>query len=133
MLHEGGAAADIAAASKSEDILRAVFNATDALICVSTIFGEFVEVNQAFCEACGTPREELVGRPSAAAGLWVDLARREEYLELLGKSGAVDCFAARMRHAGGRIHDCLLTGRVIRAGGAPLVVTIARDVSGTCT
>lgn len=83
---------------KSEQILRAAFNSSQELISVSTIFGEFVEVNRAFCEACGKTREELVGTSGGATTLWVDLSKREEF----------------------------------KVGGAPLVLTIAQDVSNVC-
>lgn len=117
---------------KSEQILRAAFNSTQELICVSTIFGEFVEVNSAFCEACGKTRDELVGTSGVATTLWVDFTKREEFLQILGREGAVSCFQADMRHASGQIHNCLLSARVLKLGGAPLVLTIAQDVSNVC-
>jgi PAS domain S-box-containing protein len=120
------------AVRKSEELLRAVFNASAELICVSTIFGIFVEANDAFCAACGRTREEIIGQPGTAIILWVDLARRHEFLEMLGRDGFVSCFEADMRHENGEVRQCLLSARVVKVAGAPLVVTRAKDVSGTC-
>jgi len=120
------------ATRRSEELLRAVFNASPELTCVSTIFGEFVEANEAFCSACGLAREEIIGQPGSAINLWVDLGRRHEFLTLLGKHGLVSCFEADMRHHSGEVRRCLLSARVIKAGGAALVVTTAKDISGAC-
>jgi PAS domain S-box-containing protein len=117
---------------KSEELLRAIFNASNEIISVSTIFGEFVEVNQAFCEACGKTREELIGSSGEASTLWVDLAKREEFLQILGRQGSVSCLKADMRHANGQVHNCLLSAKVLKVRGAPLVLTIAQDVSNAC-
>lgn len=130
----GGITADgtsFEALRKSEELLRAVFNASTELTCVSTIFGEFVEANEAFCAACGLAREEILGQPGTAITLWVDLERRHEFLELLGRDGFVCCFEADMRHASGEVRRCLLSARVIKVAGAALVVTTAKDLSGT--
>lgn len=117
---------------KSEELLRAVFNASQEIVCVSTIFGEFVEVNRAFCEASGKTREELIGTSGAASTLWGDHTKREEFLEILGREGAVSCFKADMRHANGQIHNALLSAKVLKVNGAPLVLTVAQDVSNVC-
>lgn len=136
MLHES---AEIPAESMSpkpvrtsEELLRAVFNSSPELTCVSTIFGVFVEANDAFCRACGLAREEIIGQPGAAISLWVDLARRHEFLEMLGRDGFVCCFEADMRHASGEVRPCQLSATVIKVAGAPLVVTTAKDMSSVC-
>ena len=122
----------LAAVRKSEELLRAVFNASAELTCVSTIFGVFVEANDAFCVACGRTREEIIGQPGAAINLWVDLARRHEFLEMLGRDGFVCCFEADMRHVSGEVRRCQLSARVIKVDGAPLVVTTAKETTDAC-
>jgi len=122
--------AALEALRKSEELLRAVFNAGPELTCVSTIFGEFVEANDAFCAACGLSRDEIIGRAGSAITLWVDLERRHEFLELLGRDGFVRGFEADMRHATGEVRRCLLSAHVIKASGAALVVTTGQDLSG---
>jgi len=124
------AAAD--ALRRSEELLRAVFNSSPELTCVTNIFGDFVEVNDAFCSACGLTREEIIGKPGNAINLWANLDRRHEFLTVLGKHARVSCFEAEMRHHSGEVRACLLSARVIKAGGAALVVTTAKDISDAC-
>lgn len=117
---------------KSEELLRAVFNASPEPTCVSTIFGVFVEANEAFCAACGLSREQVIGIPGTAINLWVDLDSRQRFLEILGRDGFVSGFEADMRHANGAVHQCLLSARVLKVGGTPLVLTTAKDVTSAC-
>ena len=117
---------------RSEALMRAVFNTNSELQCVTSIFGVFVDANRAFCEASGLAREDILGKTSNDVNLWVDLGRRQEFLETLGQNGAVDCFDADMRDADGRVHRCQLSAKVLKVGGTPLVLTCARDVSGFC-
>ncbi|MBU1040425.1 MAG: PAS domain S-box protein [Proteobacteria bacterium] len=122
----------VEAVRRSEELLRAVFNSSPELVCVTTIFGEFVEANEAFCKACGLAREDILGKPGSAINLWVDLERRHEFLTLLGKHAVVSCFGADMRHHSGKVIPCLLFAHVIKVHGTVLVVTTAKDISNAC-
>lgn len=135
MLHELGDKGNSSVESelkKSEELLRAVFNASKDYICVTTIFGEFVEANEAFCRDSGFTREQLLGKSDNASNHWVDLSKRQEFLEILGKNGSVDCFEADMFHGNGQVSKCHLSANVIKVGGAPLVVTTVKYITNSC-
>ncbi|GFK92928.1 hypothetical protein NNJEOMEG_00756 [Fundidesulfovibrio magnetotacticus] len=100
-------------------------------VSITTTFGEFVKVNEAFCKASGYAAEELLGKCWGALDLWADHVQRADYLDRLGKCRCVSHFPAGLVHRDGSVRQCLLTGTVVAVGGRLYVVTIGRDV--TCS
>jgi PAS domain S-box-containing protein len=114
---------------KSEELLRGAFQASLDPITLTRTDGEFVEVNDAFCEQSGFSRDEAVGRTAKDIGLWQSLAQREEFFAALATHGSVRAFEADMVDRTGRVRRCLLSARVTSVGGVPLVLTVIKDIT----
>ncbi|MBU1230029.1 MAG: PAS domain S-box protein [Proteobacteria bacterium] len=124
---------DLAAAQealrKSEELLRGAFQASLDPISLSTTTGEFVEVNEAFCEQYGLGREKIIGRTSLELGLWRQTAQRESFMAALAAQGSVRYFEASLVDRQGASRPCLLSARITVVGGVPLVLTVAKDIT----
>jgi len=83
-------------------------------VCLTTIFGEFVAINDCFCRLTGYSRDKIIGEKWASLDMWVDLGERSKYLEELGKVKSVKNFKTKLIHAGGSVRSCRLSGVVVR-------------------
>ncbi|MBA4357216.1 MAG: hypothetical protein C0405_05775 [Desulfovibrio sp.] len=114
---------------KSEELLRGAFQASLDPISLSKTNGEFVEVNEAFCEQSGYSREEALGRTAQDLGLWRHISQREGFLAALTAQGSVRAFEAEMFDRSGSSRRCLLSARITVVGGVPMVLTVTKDVT----
>ncbi|MHC1701112.1 MAG: PAS domain S-box protein [Humidesulfovibrio sp.] len=114
---------------KSEELLRSAFQASLDPITLSQTKGEFVEVNEAFCEQSGYSRAEVLGRTAKDIGLWMHISQREAFFEALAAQGSVRAFEADMIDRSGGARHCLLSARITIIGGVPMVLTVTKDIT----
>ncbi len=115
---------------ESEQRFRGVFDQSPVIIALLTVpEGRIVEMNAAALVGFGCTREEGVGKTSVELNLWVDLAERERYLNLLRTEHAVSGFEARMRRKNGEIFTVLYSGSFITIEGRPYSLNILQDIS----
>lgn len=100
-----------------------------AAVSLTTIFGEFVAVSDAFCRATGYTRDKLIGKSWGTLDMWFDHAQRSNYLAELGKMKSVINFKAKLVHADGSVRDCMLSGVVVNVSGKQYILTIGKDLS----
>src|SRR5215216_4375034 len=78
--------------------VRAAFELSPTILSITGLDdGRLIEVNDAFVRAIGYSREELIGRPVAELGIWVDHSQREEGLKTLRAGGSIRDVEARFR------------------------------------
>jgi PAS domain S-box-containing protein len=114
---------------KSEELLRSAFQASLDPITLSQTKGEFVEVNDAFCEQSGFTRAEVLGRTAKDIGLWKHISQREAFFDALAAQGSVRAFEAVMIDRWGGVRHCLLSARITMVGGVPMVLTVTKDIT----
>jgi len=114
---------------KSEELLRGAFQASLDPITLSKTDGEFVEVNEAFCEQSGFSRDEALGRTAHDLGLWLYGHQRDSFMGVLSVHGAVRAFEADMVDRNGRVRRCMLSARITIVGGVAMVLTVTKDIS----
>ncbi|PKN09755.1 MAG: hypothetical protein CVU73_02095 [Deltaproteobacteria bacterium HGW-Deltaproteobacteria-8] len=114
---------------KSEELLRGAFQASLDPITLSRTDGEFVEVNDAFCEQSGYDREEVLGRTVKDINLWRNLDQRAAFFAALAAQGSVRAFEADLIDRSGRVRRCLLSARITLLGGVPMVLTVTKDIT----
>ncbi len=142
--HFAGSIADIASAALSHGALREArgqaheareqmretLNAIPDMVALMRLADmKLLFVNEAFDRFVGA-RGNAVGRTTEEMGLWVDLDRRREWIELLASTdGPVRDFAARLRTTAGEIRAFELSGNRVRIAGEACMVTVARDAT----
>ncbi len=117
---------------KSEELYRAIFHESFEATSISTIFGEFIDVNRAFCAVSGFSPEDVIGKLVYTFDLWVDLSKRDQFFEVLKRDGMVNCFPAELRNATNQVHSCNLYAYPVKAEGSLFIVIHYRDVVGLC-
>ncbi len=73
----------------------------------------FLEVNDAFVAFYGAPREEVIGKTGLELGVWVDMGRRERFVQEIETQGRVRDFEATLRTRSGMRRTVLFNGDVL--------------------
>jgi len=117
---------DLGAAAK----LRAAFELSPTILAVTDLeHGTFVEVNDAFLRATGYAREEVIGRPVPALGLWVDPGQRERGLAGLRAGHPVRGLEARFRTKTGEEIVTIANADIVAVEGRQYVLTALIDIT----
>lgn len=133
MLHSTPDTEALASDSKGrEELYKAIFHESFEVTSISTIFGEFIDVNKAFCAVSGFSPGDVIGKLVYTFDLWVDLSKRDQFFEILKRDGAVTCFPAELRNATGQVSTCNLYAYPVKAEGSLFIVIHYRDVVGLC-
>ncbi len=91
--------------------------------------GCFLEVNTSFARLLGyTSPDELVGRTTVEAGLWMDESRRDGTMSLLEKEKQLDPRVISVRTRSGRVRRVLVAAELVAFEGEPCVVGMMLDV-----
>ena len=102
----------------ADAMLQAAFELTPTVLTVTSLDdGRILEVNQAFLRTTGYIRGEIIGRPIADLGLWLDPAMREEGLAALRQGRPVRNVEARFRSKYGEELIAIASADVIAIDG----------------
>ncbi|HTO93466.1 MAG TPA: PAS domain S-box protein, partial [Bacteroidota bacterium] len=93
--------------------------------------GMYFAVNEGFTRITGFTPEDVMGKPSTAAGIgiWANEADRARLVEGLKRDGVVVGLEAPFRCKDGRIITGLMSARTITIQGEECVLTVTRDIS----
>lgn len=115
-----------------EEELGAVFRTSPSPIVVSELdTSVIVDVNDRWCEITGYTREEVIGRPSLALGIWFDPEDRRRLDDELRRFGKVHDVSLRFFNKHGGIRQVKWSGELIRRGGRSLIVSQTLDLTDT--
>jgi diguanylate cyclase (GGDEF)-like protein/PAS domain S-box-containing protein len=119
-----------AQAQESQDIMARAFDAIPDWVAVMRLKDKaLIYVNRSFETYTGLKATNVIGKSSESIGLWADLGRRAEWIELLSTQGLARDFEAGFRMKSGEVRTFQLSGDRIDINGMPCMVTVARDVS----
>jgi PAS domain S-box-containing protein len=91
--------------------------------------GAFVEVNDAFIQAFGYERKELLWRTPQEMGAWETPADKGRVLELFHSHGSVRGLEVRLRSKSGEIRQVILYAGMAEYAGTPHVVAMLPDIT----
>ena len=112
-----------------ERFARIFHSSPDAIVISRLDNGVYVELNEAWTELSGYPREEMIGRSSVELGIWADPAQRDELIVQLATHGRVRDFEFQLRRKNGEPVDTLLTGEAIDLHGVRCLLSILVNVT----
>jgi len=114
----------------SEERYRTVFqNSIDSITISRVDNQQYVDVNQAFLDATGFMRDEVIGRTSLDIHLWSDHRDLEEVTEILAGTSECRNVEFKFRKKNGEPIWGLMTASIIQIDGVDCMLTITRDVS----
>ncbi len=119
-----------AALRESEERFSKAFRHSPEIMVIASLpTGHVLEVNEAFVEKAGYPREEAVGKTALELGFWADLGEREQALqELLTKRQYIAADVG-FRRRDGEVRRCECSMSRIVVAGQSCMLAIVADVT----
>ncbi len=110
--------------------LRAVFGLSPTILCLTGLEdGRVRDVNDSFLHTSGFTREEVIGRPMAELGLWLDPEDRAEGLRALRAGQQIRGIEARFRMKNGEQRVTILAADVVTFDGEACILTALTDIT----
>jgi PAS domain S-box-containing protein len=113
---------------ESEEAYRTLFHKSPCILCLCTLEGTFVEVNEKYAQMSGTSREEIVGREPTER----DFLSRSLVLEiitLLNENGGAMCgHQTELVRCDGVTRKVLVSARIVKYKGKPHILIMIDDV-----
>jgi len=112
----------------SEENFTRLFQASPipfALIAVDD--SSFIELNDAWVDMYGYPRDELTGRSADVERIWADSSERTRTLGELRETGRASNFPVRMRKRSGELIEIALSAEPITVKGRQCVLLVAEE------
>lgn len=108
-----------------------MFNSNPALMAVAELDGKqpFTEVNQAFLEALGYTREEVLGKSPLELNLYRSSPVSAEILHRLRTEGQAMNMEVRVFRKSGEPLEGIFSGEVIESNGKKYILTVITDIS----
>jgi PAS domain S-box-containing protein len=117
------------ALKESEARFHAIFNQSPMVIFLTDpLTGNFVDVNERFCETSGFSKEAAVGKSSVELGL-SDPNQRIRIMEMLRNDGFIDRAEVTSSDCAGNSNVFLLSARLIEANGATYALSTLLDIT----
>lgn len=129
-------ARDITARKRAEEQLRSSderFRRTFKLIpnplTLQSKDGVMLDCSDAFCDATGFSREEIIGRNTQELGVWINPDERKIMREQLLLNGQVDNLEFQLRRRDGEIRIMQISARYLTAEPEPILLAVAHDIT----
>ena len=115
----------------SNERFSKVFQASPMPMVITRLTDQrYLDVNEAFVEVTGHPRDEAIGHTSRELNVWADTEVRDQTLGVLAAGEQVHDREVRFRTRAGKELDMLVSLVPVELDDEPCIVTIARDISG---
>jgi len=114
----------------SEEKFSKAFRSGPTFITISTLSdGKFIDANDAFLQAGGYTREDIIGRTEAEHGCWVNPADRSRVVAVLREKGVVINEEVSFRIKPGVILRVLWSAETIDIKGESCIIAIILDIT----
>ena len=128
---------DITGRKQSEDALRLseekfskAFRSSPTFLTINTLReGRYIDVNNAFLDASGYSREEIIGRTESDIGIWAYPSDRKKMINRLGEQRIINNFETGLRVKTGNILTVLFSAELINIEGEPCILAVALDIT----
>jgi PAS domain S-box-containing protein len=118
----------------SEDKFTKVFRASPIAFSITTVEeGRFIDVNEAFEQRYGYPRDELVGRTIIEIGIWENPGDRSRILGEIREHGRIKNHATRLRRRTGEVVETIHSAQLIELDGQQCILAVTEELTDRVT
>jgi len=115
--------------SESEEKFATAFRNAPLLMSITSLDdGRFLDVNDAFVEITGYPREVAIGSTSVGIG-WANSEERNRVFKIIKAQGRARNLEVTVNSANGPQLICLYSGEIIEFGGKKRLLSTANDIT----
>ncbi len=119
-----------AALREREEHYRAIYQASQDFISINRLSDQvFLDVNQAYLDALGYERDEMIGHTSKELGIWANPLDRQRFFEILQRDSRYQGFETPYRTKNGNLIWVSATASIVQLGGVDCVYSVTRDIT----
>ncbi len=125
-----GICKDLGNVQEAQQRFERLFRGNPALMAVSSIPDRrFTDVNDAFLNALGYTREEVIGRTAADLQIFPHQEQQDAVADLLQETGHIANIGMQVQRKDGRPLDGVFSGEVISSQGQMYLLTVMLDIT----
>jgi diguanylate cyclase (GGDEF)-like protein/PAS domain S-box-containing protein len=114
----------------SEERYRTVFQTTPDITTVNRLSdGMYIECNQAFLDASGYKREEVIGQSSLELEIWASPRDRRTMIEMVLQDSSCRSLEAQFKKKSGEVFWGEISVSKVEIDGIPCLLSVTRDLS----
>jgi PAS domain S-box-containing protein len=114
---------------ESEERFRRIFELIPGPVTLAETDGTILNCNDAFCQAAGLRREEIVGNKTSSFSTWVDPEIRQAMYDRLAQGKTVEWIEFKMRRLDGQQQIMQIFALPFELGGKKVILSAGRDVT----
>lgn len=119
----------LAQLNESEETFSKAFKSSLAPLAITTMDGEFVEINAAFCKSLGYEQDEVIGHTAVELGLLSQADRSKLIDQVSAAGGSVQNCEIRMYTKNGTCRDIIYSLTTITLNGEPHRLSTGIDIT----
>ncbi|MBI9068719.1 MAG: PAS domain S-box protein [Salinivirgaceae bacterium] len=116
-------------AEESETKFKAAFYTSPDAGSMSTLNGEYVEINEGFTRISGYTETEVLGKTSSDINLWAVPEDRNKFVAALRENDYIENFESAFRTKDGTIIPALVSARIIMHKNEPFILGVTRNIT----
>ena len=114
----------------TEERYRLIFETSVDSISINRVDdGTCIDCNQAFLDAVGFTRDEILGRTTVDLGIWSDPGDRRRLVDELQQNKTCRDLEACFRRKNGEVFWGRMSAAVMEIDGIPCILSVTRDIS----
>ena len=114
----------------SEDKFAIIFRASpDPIALVSLETAQIIDVNQRGADFLDRAVSDIIGKTTLELDIWENPADRQEFLDILHRTGKVDNLEVQLRDRQQQVKTVLMSAEVRDLQGQITAITVLRDIS----
>jgi len=115
---------------ESEARFSMAFQTSPVLMTIARLKdARFVEVNPAFLQLLGLPKDQVLGKNSLELGLWLDAEARTEFFRRLNREGVLRNVECQVRDGRGIVRTMQVSAEIMEIGGESHLIAFALDIT----
>jgi PAS domain S-box-containing protein len=121
---------DRSALVESEEKFSRAFHGNPLPMAISAMHtGVFIDVNDAYLQALGFRRNEVISRSAIDLGIYLHKSQRDAFVDLLAREGRIRNQVLDFRARNGSIRQFVVSSEILSLQGEPYVLSVMEDVT----
>ncbi|RXP52252.1 PAS domain S-box protein [Lutibacter sp. HS1-25] len=114
---------------ENEKKFKATFYTSPDAVSISTLNGEYIEINEGFTRISGYTETEVLGKTASEINIWAVPEDRNTFIETLRKNDYMENFESLFRAKNGTIIPALVSARIIMLKNEPFILAVTRNIT----